>query len=152
VWYFRRLANEGRTSMDDEDRRELGVLQGRAIEAAKANRARIDGSITAIERLFAQHEIVYLVWPCTTPGRGGYELMAVKGAGLVRGVIAKGQTHCASVTGIPCDNYEQAAAIQRALRARGERLVLVANETMTAPTSRLDDDGSDSPADRQRSS
>jgi hypothetical protein len=118
--------------MDDEDKRDRDVLLGRAIEAAKANRARFDGSIAAVERLIAQYEIVYLTWPCTTPGRGGYDLMAIKGAGLVRGTIARGETHCVSVTGIPCDSYEQASAIQQALRARKERLTLVA---------RRDDDG-----------
>jgi hypothetical protein len=131
--YLRRLANEGCASMDSEDERERGVLLGRAIKAAKANRARIDGSIAVIEQLIAQYEIVYLTWPCTTPGRGGHELMAIKGAGAVRGVIARGQTHCASVTGIPCDSYEQAAAIQRALRARKERLVLVARRSDDGP-------------------
>jgi hypothetical protein len=112
--------------MDAEDERDRSVLLGRAIEAAKANRARIDGSIASIEQLIAKHEIVYWVWPNTTPGRGGYELMAIKGAGLVRGIVARGETHCASATGILCDNYEQVVTIQRALRARKERLSIIA--------------------------
>jgi hypothetical protein len=113
--------------MDDEDKRERGVLLGRAIEAAEANRARIDGSIASIERLITECDVVYLVWPDTTPGRGrGHELIAIKGAGLVRGIITRGETFRASVTGIPCDSYEQAVAIQQALGARKERLSNVA--------------------------
>jgi hypothetical protein len=119
--------------MDAENERERSVLLGRAIEAAKANRARIDGSIAPIEQLIAKYEVVYLVWPNTTPGRGGYELMAIKGAGLVRGIVAKGQTHCAGVTGILCDSYEHAAAIRQALGARKERLSIVAGRNAGGP-------------------
>jgi hypothetical protein len=94
------------------------------------------------EGLIREHEIVYLVWPCVTPGRpGGHELIVVKGAGLIRATLLAGRAMFADVSGVMYEDYERATAMQRALKTPPPPLRLVASRP-----AELDDNGPKSAA------
>jgi hypothetical protein len=119
-------------------KREHDLLLHLAIIAARANQARLSANDRfAVERLIREHAIVYFVWPGTMPGRSpGHELTVVKGAGLIRATLLAGRTMLADVTGVMFDDYEQAAAMQRALMTPPSPLRLISSRP-----AELDDNG-----------
>jgi hypothetical protein len=126
----------------EDFKREHDLLLHRAIIAAKFNQARLNANDRfAVERLIREHEIAYVVWPCTTPGRpGGHELIVVKGAGLIRATLLAGRAGLADVTGVMFDDYEQATAMQRTLETPPSPLRLISSRPAEL------DDGSESAA------
>ena len=85
------------------------------LELYGANLTLMGGTTAPVKRIIAEAEIVFGMWPDPSHPRG-FEMIIIKGGGLLREVIASGQQPMQyRVNVIPCLGLEQAVAAKKTL-------------------------------------